>query len=278
MTLREALRSAQQRIDRVDARVLLGHVTHRDAAYVIAHAETPLEADLERAYTALVARRAAGEPVAYLVGEREFFGRRFTVTPATLIPRPETEHLVGVALERIPGDADCAVLDLGTGSGCIAVTLALERPQARVTAVDNAPQALEVARANAARLGATTVKLFRSDWYSALGEAPFDVIVSNPPYVASGDPHLARGDLRYEPPGALAGGGDGLECIRLIVAGAPRYLAAGGWLVIEHGYDQAARTRALLAEAGFEGVFSTNDLAGIERVSGARLTLADPSR
>jgi release factor glutamine methyltransferase len=214
-----------------------------------------------------VERRAAGEPIAYLTGNCEFYGLEFRVTPAVLIPRPETELLVDLALERLPVEGRARVLDLGTGSGCIAVSLGRQRPRMEVWAADAVPAALEVARDNALRLGAT-VRFVRSDWLADLAGERFDLILSNPPYVAAGDPHLSRGDLRFEPASALVAGEDGLNDIRRIVAAAPAHLAPGGWLLFEHGYDQAQRCRALLTAAGFGQVTSWRDLAGIERVSG----------
>jgi release factor-specific protein-(glutamine-N5) methyltransferase len=216
-------------------------------------------------YVELLDRRAAGEPVAYLLGEREFYGRRFGVSPAVLIPRPETELIVDLVKARRPGAAP-AVLDLGTGSGALAVTLALEIPAARVTAVDLSPAALAVARGNAAALGAQ-VSFVESDWFAAVGAARFDFIVSNPPYIVDDDPHLAEGDVRFEPRSALASGRSGLDDLTRIAAAAPAFLAPGGWLLMEHGYDQAAAVRALLAAAGFVAVESARDLAGIERVT-----------
>ena len=195
------------------------------------------------------------------------------MSPATLIPRPETELLVDLALERLARDDPTRVLDLGTGTGCIAISIASERSRSHVLAVDQSSEALALARRNALDRGVGNVAFLQSDWYSALhpGEQ-FDLIVSNPPYVAAGDPHLADGDLRFEPRMALEGGRDGLAAIRAIVAGAHAHLAANGWIVIEHGFDQAERVRRLLIEHGYEHVFSASDLAGIERASGGRLT------
>jgi release factor glutamine methyltransferase len=269
-TLGEALRQASARIGAVDARALLCHAAGRDRASLIAHPEAVLAPGEALAFDTLVDRRGAGEPVAYLTGEREFYGLSFKVTPDVLIPRPETELLVDLALERAPHEG--RVLDLGAGSGCIGLTLVSQRSHLRVGLADQSLAALAVARENARRLG-VDAEFLRSDWYSALGHARFDVIVSNPPYVADGDPHLGAGDLRFEPPAALVGGPDGFDCIRRIVAGGPAHLAPGGWLLIEHGYDQASAVRALLAGAGFAGVFSARDLSGIERVSGGRLTV-----
>lgn len=265
-TLGEALSLATGRIDPLDARVLLREAASCSAASVVAFPERALAPEAAQRYCDWLARREAGTPVAYLVGYREFFSRDFRVTPATLIPRPETELLVEVALEKMRELAAPRIVDLGTGSGAIAVTLALERPDAIVTAVDCAEDALAVAAENAERLGAR-VRLRFGSWYEALTGARFDFIVSNPPYVAVGDPHLGQGDLRFEPPGALASGSDGLDDIRRIVAGAPHHLEAGGYLMLEHGYDQAEAVRGLLHAADFIEVGSYADLAGIARVT-----------
>jgi release factor glutamine methyltransferase len=278
MRLGDVLDEAQQRVDAVDAGVLLSHATGRNAAYLIAHREAVLSAEQEAAFRALVERRAAGEPVAYLTGEREFYGRSFKVTPAVLIPRPETELLVDLALERIPKATPARVVDLGTGSGCVAIAIASERSHCKILAVDQSLDALTVARRNAFALGIGNVAFLQSDWYSALGPEQFDLIVSNPPYVAAADPHLGQGDLRFEPQTALAAGADGLDSVRAIVSGGAEHLVPGGWLMVEHGHEHAAAVRSLFAAAGFGNIFSAHDLAGIERVTGGRLTLPDPSR
>lgn len=265
-TIAQAL--VASRLDPVDARVLLRRVLGVSDAYLIAHSDQVLTDAQSELCAALAARRRAGEPVAYIVGAREFFSLEFKVTPAVLIPRPETETLVEFALERIAPDGARRVLDLGTGSGCIAISIAKHRAQAHVVAVDRSAAALAVARGNAERHAVTNLEFTASDWFSALAGQRFELIVSNPPYVAAGDPHLRQGDLRFEPAAALATGSDGLECIRLIIASAPRYLSGGGWLAFEHGCNQAAHCRELLARAGFSEVFSRTDLAGIERVSG----------
>jgi release factor glutamine methyltransferase len=267
-----ALAEACTALARVDARVLLCHVLACEPAHLAAHPEALLTPAQAADFRALVARRAAGEPVAYLAGEREFFGHRFRVSPAVLIPRPETEGVVERALEHLPADRAAAVLDLGTGSGCIAISIALARPLARVLAVDRSPEALAVARENAARLAASNVRFSVSDWFSAVAEETLDAIVANPPYVAAGDPHLTAGDLRFEPPLALVAGADGLDAIRRIVAQAPSYLARDGGLFLEHGFDQARSVRAIMRAGGFSAISSTTDLAGIERVTGGRLT------
>lgn len=255
----------------VDARALLRHVLGWSPAQLASRAEVAVPPSMAEAFAALAARRAAGEPVAYLTGEREFYGLMFKVTPAVLIPRPETELLVDLALQRIPADAPCRVLDLGTGSGCVALTVAAQRPQSQVTATDCSRDALAVASANAQALDVHNVEFVHGDWFDAVAGRRFDLVVSNPPYIAAGDAHLGEGDLRFEPRGALMAGVDGLECIRRIVRGAAAHLVAGGWLLFEHGYDQAQACRALLAAHEFRDVFSRRDLAGLERVSGGLL-------
>lgn len=265
-----ALAEARQRIPPAEARRLLGHVLGRAPAWLETHRDDAVPIEAADQFSVLVRRRAAGEPVAYLVGVREFYGRDFAVTPDVLIPRPETELLVDIAMEKLGAGETANILDLGAGSGCIAITLALELPQAHVVAVDVSPAALAVARGNAVRLGAN-VDFVASDWFAVLPPQRFDLIVANPPYVAAGDPHLAEGDLRYEPTDALTDHADGLTAIRHIVADAPRWLEPGGWLFFEHGYDQAAAVRALLAAAGFTAIEQHRDLAGIARTSGGKI-------
>lgn len=265
----EMLRSAG--IDPVDARVLMRAALGVSDAHLAAHPEQALSRDERDRYLGWVERRHAGAPVAYLTGEREFYSFAFKVTPAVLIPRPETELLVETALEHIPVDEPCRVLDLATGSGCVSVAIAKHRPRARVTATETSREALALARENAARHGAA-VEFVESGWFEALSGRRFEMIVANPPYIAAGDPHLNAGDVRFEPRDALVAGPTGLECIEVIVEGAARYLTAGGgWLLFEHGYDQGACSRALLAAAGYEDVVTRRDLAGIERVSGGKV-------
>ncbi|WP_345891253.1 peptide chain release factor N(5)-glutamine methyltransferase [Burkholderia sp. Ax-1719] len=262
----------------LETRILLMHVLGWRRTELITRGDQALDAVRVDAYRALEARRAAGEPIAQLVGAREFFGLDFEVTPDVLIPRPETELLVETALAAMEGIAQPRVLDLGTGSGAIAVAIASARPDARVWAVDRSPGALAVAARNAAKLldaarpgGALT--LIESSWYDGLDAAlRFDVIVSNPPYIANGDPHLDQGDLRFEPRGALTDEADGLSALRAIVEGAPERLVTGGVLWMEHGYDQAAAVRALLDARGFAEIASRRDLADIERISGGRFS------
>ena len=268
MTIAEALRITG--LDPADARVLLRAIMRADDAQLLAHPGRQLTETQHAAYLAWTERRRAGEPVAYLTGSREFYSLPFQVTPAVLIPRPETELLVEAALERIPTEQTCRVLDLATGSGCVAIAIARHRPRAEVTATDVAPAALAVARANAARHG-VRIEFVESDWFTALSGRHFDLIVANPPYVAEGDPHLDSGDLRFEPRGALAAGPDGLDGIETIAAQARHFLTAAGRLLFEHGYDQGASARALLAAAGFRDIATRCDLAGIERVSGGRV-------
>lgn len=264
-----ALAWARERIDQVDARVLLRHVLSCPASRLVAWPEQRLSDAEWGAFQGMVERRAIGEPVAYLVGEREFFGRTFAVTPSVLIPRPDTELLVELALAHFTGRRRVRVLDMGTGSGALAITLALELDGADVTALDRSREALWVAMANAARLGAS-VSFVQSDWFAAVGDERFQLIVANPPYIAAADPHLDEGDLRFEPRTALAAGPRGLDDLAEITARAPQHLEAEGWLFLEHGYDQALSVRGLLADAGFASIASWKDLAGIERVSGGR--------
>jgi release factor glutamine methyltransferase len=262
-----ALNTATAAIGASDARTLLSYLLACSPAFLVAHPEHELSDDDTRRYAELVARRAAGEPVSYITGEREFYSLSFAVTPAVLIPRPETELLVDVALERIAPDSDCSVLDLGTGSGAVALSIARHQPRVRMVAVDTSAAALAVARANARRLAVANVEFIAGDWYQNLAGRRFSAIIANPPYVAECDSHLTQGDLRFEPRAALAAGADGLSCIRRIVADAAAHLLPGGWLGFEHGYDQAAACRALLGEAGFRAIVSRRDLAGIERIT-----------
>jgi release factor glutamine methyltransferase len=259
---------AQSLLDALDNRILLCHALGLTRVNLITQSERALDDEQARRFAALVQRRLDGEPIAYIVGQREFFGLPFEVGGDVLIPRPDTELLVELTLERLPPSG--RALDMGTGSGAIAVSVAHTRRDADVTALDVSEAALAVARRNAATNGAS-VEFLHSDWYAALdGRPPFDVIASNPPYIASGDHHLSEGDLRYEPVNALTDHADGLSALRIIVAGAMKHLKPQGWLLMEHGYDQSAAVRALLTEQGYSDVQSWTDLAGIERVTGAR--------
>jgi len=274
-TIRASLLDAA--LPRLEIHMLWQSVLGCSRAWLAAHDTDPLDSATVAQFQRLRARRLQGEPMAYILGRREFMGHEFLVSPAVLIPRPETEHLVQAALDacaRIRQRKRCQalrVLDLGTGSGAIAISLALFDASLHVTATDLSAAALEVARQNAHRLQAS-VAWRQGEWYDALSRQDrYDLIVSNPPYIASGDAHLQQGDLRFEPQQALTDNADGLHDLCTIVAGAPRHLTAGGELWVEHGWDQAARVRERLAAAGFDAVESLCDLAGIERLSGGAL-------
>lgn len=269
-TIVQVLSQARNYIADTDARILLQSVLKVNHAYLIAHSDQSLIPIQIQNFQLLVTRRTNGEPIAYIIGEREFYSMKFKVKPAVLITRPETELLVDLALERIALDLPCKVLDLGTGSGAIAITIAKLRPLANVTAVDSSIEAIAVAKKNVKYLGVSNVCVIASDWFGEFAGERFDLIVSNPPYVVIGDPHLSQGDLRFEPRLALVAGSDGLDCIRLIIASAVSHLAVGGWLLLEHGYDQAEISKQLLEKAGFSDIFSCSDLAGVIRASGGR--------
>ena len=280
MTIRDFLRSLSATgLPRNEVRLLIAHVLHRDQAWLISHDDYQLTVGELDALSALTTRRSAGEPVAYLLGEREFYGRAFRCSPAALIPRPETELLIEYALNLIPvasatavGSAEAPMhfLDVGTGTGCVAITLALERPNLIVTAIDVSPDALALAEDNAQRLQ-TNVTFVRSNWFAALPlNAQFDLIVSNPPYIVPGDAHLTQGDLRFEPAVALTDALDGLESYRQLAHGAQRHLKSGGMLIVEHGYDQGESVPGLLSAAGLADIATHHDLAGHPRVTVAR--------
>lgn len=253
---------------RIEIQCLLQAALRVKRAYLYAHAEQVLDEGQATTYRAMLEQRMQGVPIAYILGKREFFGLEFKVTPATLIPRPDTELLVEQALQRIPAHQLCAVLDLGTGSGAIALSVAQARPQAHVLAVDASEAALAVACDNKNSLGLANVNMLLSNWFGALAGKTFDVIVSNPPYIRSSDVHLQRGDVRFEPITALAAGEDGLSDIRTICGQSMQFLVPGGCLLLEHGYDQAEQVREILNASGFGAVFTERDLAGIERVTG----------
>jgi release factor glutamine methyltransferase len=277
-----AVRRAAERLPGADARheaeQLLLHVLERDRAWLFAHGTDPLPEAAASAFEALLRRREAGEPVAYLVGRRGFWTLDLKVTPATLIPRPETERLVELALERLPPDTPLAIADLGTGSGAIALALASERPRARVVATDLSGAALQVARDNARDHGLGHVDFRQGSWLAPLADERFHLIASNPPYIAVADPHLRQGDLRFEPASALSSGDDGLDDIRQIVAQSPAHLHEGGWLLLEHGWDQGGAIRALLGQAGFTDVATAHDLEQRDRVSMGRWSRAARSK
>lgn len=260
-------------LERVDAQVLLQHALGVSRSWLIAHDTDPLATEQLRTIETSFQRRKLGEPVAYIVGQREFMGHNFKVSPAVLIPRPDTEVLVETAIDALSGiqSKNKALLDLGTGSGAIAVSVALACPQAKVVATDASEAAIGVARENARCLGAR-VEFYAGNWYHALlGSQHFDVIVSNPPYIAPNDSHMVQGDLRFEPRQALTDETDGLQAIRQIVQNAHSWLKPGGMLWLEHGWDQAAAVRTLLEQSGFQAVESRKDLAQIERISGGHL-------
>lgn len=268
----DLLHAARQDIDATDAVWLLMHVAGVSRTWLFTHGDAPAAPSLAKRYRGLVARRAAGEPVAYLTGRRGFWRFELEVTPATLIPRAETERLVELALERLPADRPLELADLGTGSGAIALALATERPAARVAATDASAEALAVARRNAASLGLSNVEFHAGDWCAALPARAYDLIASNPPYIADRDPHLEEGDLRFEPATALASGPDGLAAIRQIAREATAHLAPGGWLLVEHGWEQGAPVRAIFEGAGYVEVDTAVDLEQRDRVTLGRRT------
>lgn len=261
------LRNARSRIDTTDAQWLLAHALDRPRSWLYAHADEWIDADANARFEALLVRRQAGEPVAYLVGRRSFWTFDLRVTPDTLIPRPETELLVGLALEKLPEDRNLHLADLGTGSGAIALALAGERPRATVVATDTSIAALAIARHNAHDMRLGNVEFRQGDWCAALAGERFNVIVSNPPYIAASDPHLCAGDLRFEPACALASGIDGLDAIRVIVRDTPVHLSCDGWLLLEHGVDQGAAVGGLLHDGGFIDVATHCDLEQRDRVT-----------
>jgi len=252
---------------RLDAEILLAHALAKSRAWLYAHGDDQLDVDVQRSFSGLLELRRQGQPIAYLTGRREFWSLTLSVNADTLIPRPETELLVELALQRIRPEAPSRVLDLGTGSGAIALAIARERAQAQVQAVDANARTLAMAEKNSAKLNLHNVSFLRSDWYSALACGRYDVIVSNPPYIAEGDPHLQQGDLRFEPRMALASGVDGLDAIRIIVDQASTHLLPNGWLLVEHGHEQGEAVRALFATAGFSLIETAPDLEGRERVT-----------
>jgi len=251
-----------------EAEILVAHALGRDRAWLFAHSDDAVAAAQVDAAMSLANRRAAGEPIAYLTGRREFWSLQLRVTPDVLIPREDTELLVRIILQHCPQGRKVDIVDLGTGSGAIALAVAHERPHARVLALDASAAALDVARGNAQQLGIGNVEFVRSDWFDALAGRRFDAIVSNPPYIAAGDSHLSAGDLRFEPAQALASGADGLDAIRHIVRESPAHLREGGMLAVEHGFEQGAAVRGLLKKNGFVEIYTERDLEGRERVSG----------
>lgn len=272
-TVQQLLQAARQQLAQtvpaneasIEAQILLMHVLNVNRAWLLAHATDVVSDEHASDFTRLWQRRVQGEPIAYILGYREFFGLKLKVTPDTLIPRPDTETLVEAALQEITQHMQ--VLDLGTGTGAIALAIAQQAPQSHVTAADASEAALKVAEANLQSLQLGNVTLVQSDWFSALTDHTFDLIVSNPPYIEAADHHLTQGDLRFEPLSALAAGADGLADIRQIIAQAPPYLNQGGWLMLEHGYNQAEAVHKLYEMAGFQHIQTLRDLGDNPRVT-----------
>lgn len=262
--------NATPTIARLEAETLLSFVMHCTRSHLHTWPERLLDNAQEQLFNTLIARRAAGEPIAYLTGQREFWSMMLEVTPDTLIPRPETELLVELALQRIPTNSTWRILDLGTGSGAIALAIARERPTCHVIATDRSPAALAVARRNAATLGIHNIEFRTSDWFTPLQGDVFDVIVSNPPYVSSLDPRLNQSDIRFEPLSALASGADGLDDIRAIAEAARYHLNDRGWLLLEHGYDQGDTGIEILRNLGYQEACNHQDVTGIDRAVSGR--------
>jgi len=271
--LQTALRElhATSSTPRLDAEVLVMHVCGFDRSGLITQGHSALTHDQQHRLENLLVRRRQGEPIAYLTGVREFWSLEFNVSPATLIPRPETELLVEKALAHIPQNAEWTVADLGTGSGAIALALAKERPHCRVIATDISPQALDVARSNAMKFGLTNVDFRAGNWFEPLTDMKLDMIVSNPPYVRANDPHLKQGDVRFEPEQALASGPEGLDAIRQIALSAREQLNPAAGLLFEHGWDQAAAIGQLLHSLGYRNIVCYPDLGGRDRITACRL-------
>jgi release factor glutamine methyltransferase len=276
MDIQHTLSAAAERLQpvsdsaRLDAELLLCHVLDKPRTFLYTWPEQQLSEAQSAALGGLLARRERGEPVAHILGRREFWSLELVVSADTLIPRPETELLVEAALERIPLGVEWHIADLGTGSGAIALALASERPQCRISAVERSPAALAVARENAKRLNLTNIEFFCGSWFEPLAGRRFHLIVSNPPYIRQDDPHLQQGDVRFEPLSALASGEQGMDDIHHLVAGAPAHLAAPGWLLLEHGYDQAKAVTMLLRESGYSEVTDLQDLHGHGRIAVGR--------
>jgi len=265
--LREAVSQLQaSESPRRDAEILLGFVTGKARTFILAFGETPLTDEQQEQLAGLLARRVRGEPVAHLIGEREFWSLPLFVSPATLIPRPDTECLVEQALARLPA-APCRILDLGTGTGAIALALASERPDCQVTAVDLIPDAVALAQRNADHLGIRNIEIVQSRWFSALEGQQFSLIVSNPPYIDAQDPHLAQGDVRFEPLSALVAADNGLADLHTLIKEAPRYLLPQGWLLLEHGWQQGAAVREIFARYGWQQVETCRDYGDNERLT-----------
>ncbi len=273
MNITTTLQQALHQIDRLDAEALLCHLLQRERSYLRAWPEREINAELSDHFRALMTRRQQGEPLAYLIGWREFWSLKLNVTPATLIPRPDTELLVEQALARIPPAAQWQIADLGTGSGAIALAIASERPNCQLTATDFSAAALVVASGNATQLGIHNIGFCHGSWCEALANNRYQMIVSNPPYIDASDHHLQHDGLPFEPQSALTPGDDGLTALRIIIDQARSHLAPPGWLLLEHGYHQGEMVRELLQQAGYHGAITLRDLGGQERLTLAQLTV-----
>jgi release factor glutamine methyltransferase len=275
MTLKEALLTAQNLLinalkageERLEAHLLMQHVLNVNRAWLIVHENDTLQPKMHSQLDALLNRRLKGEPIAYILGYREFYGLKLIVTPDTLIPRADTETLVEMVLAKVSSQEKAQILDLGTGCGAIGLAIAVNRPQAKVIAIDASPAALNIAIKNAKKLNINNVEFKSSDWFDALQDVKFNVIVSNPPYIDRNDAHLNQGDLRFEPLSALASGDDGLDDIRIIINESLAYLNPQGWLMLEHGYNQAETVADLMAQAGLIDIETIKDLGGNDRVT-----------
>jgi len=250
-----------------EAQLLLQQALNVNRAWLIAHSNDALQPNIHKVFEALLKRRLGGEPMAYILGSREFYGMNLLVTPDTLIPRPDTETLVEAALARTSNNLNLSILDLGTGTGAIALAIAKNRPQASIVAVDASEGALEVAKQNALHLNINNVEFLLSNWFENLSDQRFDIIVSNPPYIEENDAHLAQGDLRFEPMSALASGADGMDDIRRIISDCLIHLKPQGWLMLEHGYNQAEQVADLMADAGLTNIETIKDLGNNDRVT-----------
>jgi release factor glutamine methyltransferase len=271
-TIKQQLIQATQQLTesdspRLDAEVLLSHILEKDRSYFIAWSEKTLDDEQLEAFHRLIRQRQQGTPIAYLLGYRDFWTLTLKVTPDTLIPRPETELLVETALNKIVNQPDCKILDLGTGSGAIALAIASECPNTEIIATDSSEQALKIARENAQRNHIHNATFLSSNWFESIPVQQFDIIISNPPYIPQEDPHLSRGDVRFEPISALASGEDGLDDIKTLIQQAKNYLKPNGWLMLEHGYDQGKNVPALLEKHGFKAIKCLQDFSGNDRIS-----------
>ncbi len=274
LTIEQILRHAYQRIDKTDAHLLLQHILVVNHAFLLTHSDQILTLEQTNHFLHWVLQRSEGVPIAYLIGQREFYDSVFKVSDAVLIPRPETELLVDLALNLTPTNRACRILDLGTGSGAIAITVAKHRALSQVIAVDVSVDAISIADWNAKNLRISNVRFVISNWFSELSNEKFDLIITNPPYIAENDPHLQQGDLRFEPKLALSADHSGMNCMSHIIQTAPQHLEKDGWLLLEHGYDQADKCKILLENGNFTNICSYPDLAGIMRVSGGQFSVS----